>query len=550
MSSSRLASALLAAVLLTVAMTAGSAALASAPAYADKQMPNDDDGVSAGDVLGVLTNPATLGIATEVGTSVITSAASDGIADAATGAADTLAASMADGAIALLEEFATWWTSWTVIDLRDAGIDSPLALALGLSMLVAWLLLVVEAGRAAYTGDGTAIGNALVGLLKATAVLALLVPLMQGLLMAADELTDWIVTNSFGGMDGLEAKLTGLFTFDPILGIGLMFVFGLVGIILVLLLMFEFVLRHAGILIMICAAPLAAVGMLSRPTADWWPKAAKGLLTLVMLKPVVAFIFAIAFGILGDSDGVKSLIVAMAALIAAAVAWPVVASYFTFTSIGSGGTVGAAIAGGAAGWLGSRAAGGRGTSGSAALSGTQHSMAVEREADADRAGSRVTSPAKAAGVLGGARSLTAGAGTGASVGAGSAGAASTGAASAGVTGALVAATAAVNAARGSITSTSAGLTDMARHADLATPYPASSSHVPAGAGAPPGPHARRHRPESADEQLAGPSDLQPPDAQPPPLDVPPDVAPPDVPPLAPRPAPPRPDPVVSEEPAT
>lgn len=312
---SRLVSTLLTALVLSL--------LSVSAASADARVANDDDGTSAGDVLGVLTDPATLGLVDDVAKTALTSAATEGVTNVASSAAGSLAGSMADGAISLLTEFASWWTGWTVIDLRDAGIDSPLSLALGLSMLIAWLLLIIEAGRAAYTGDGTAIGNALVGLLKTTVVVALLVPFVQGLLLASDALTNWIVDDSFGGMDGLKAKLTSLFTFDPVLGIGLMFVFGLVGILLVLLLMFEFVLRHAGILIMLCAAPIAAVGMLSRPTSNWWPKAAKGLLTLVLLKPVVAFIFAIAFGILGDSNGVKDLIVGMAALVAAAVAWPV-----------------------------------------------------------------------------------------------------------------------------------------------------------------------------------------------------------------------------------
>jgi len=414
----------------------------------------------------------------------------------------------------LLTEFASWWTSWTVIDLRHAGIDSPLSLALGLSMLIAWLLLIIEAGRAAYTGDGTAIGNALVGLLKTTVVVALLVPFVQGLLLASDALTNWIVDDSFGGMDGLKAKLTSLFTFDPVLGIGLMFVFGLVGILLVLLLMFEFVLRHAGILIMLCAAPIAAVGMLSRPTSNWWPKAAKGLLTLVLLKPVVAFIFAIAFGILGDSNGVKDLVVGMAALVAAAVAWPVVASYFTFTSIGSGGTVGAALAGGAAGWLGGRAAGGRGPSGSAGAAGAQHSMAVERESDADQTGSQI-SRSSPSGLI--RRPSVASAGSGVAKAGGSSGAVGKGAgagvsaSAGGATAALLAATAAVEAVRGGINSTNAGLTDMARHADLATPYPASPSRGHSG-GAPQGRHAHKREYDRVDGPVLSPLPDQPPTA--------------------------------------
>ncbi len=506
---SRLVSTLLTALVLSL--------LSVSAASADARVTNDDDGTSAGDVLGVLTDPATLGLVDDVAKTALTSAATEGVTNVASSAAGSLAGSMADGAISLLTEFASWWTSWTVIDLRDAGIDSPLSLALGLSMLIAWLLLIIEAGRAAYTGDGTAIGNALVGLLKTTVVVALLVPFVQGLLLASDALTNWIVDDSFGGMDGLKAKLTSLFTFDPVLGIGLMFVFGLVGILLVLLLMFEFVLRHAGVLIMLCAAPIAAVGMLSRPTSNWWPKAAKGLLTLVLLKPVVAFIFAIAFGILGDSNGVKDLVVGMAALVAAAVAWPVVASYFTFTSIGSGGTVGAALAGGAAGWLGGRAVGGRGPSGSAAA-GAQHSMAVERESDADQTGSQI-SRSSPSGLI--RRPSMAGAGSGVAKAGGSSGAVGKGAgagvsaSAGGATAALLAATAAVEAVRGGINSTNAGLTDMARHADLATPYPASPSRAHSG-GAPQGRHAHKREYDRVDGPVLSPLPDQPPTAPGPP----------------------------------
>ncbi len=504
MSCCRLVSALLVGLLLSLTL---------APhAYADgERQPasaDEDDGASAGDVIGMLTDPQVVGAIAEAAPGAVGSVAVDGVTDVAETAALGIATSMADGAVALLEEFAGWWTSWTVIDLADSGITSPLGAALGVAMVIAWLLLVVEAGRAAYSGDGTALGNSLVGILKVTFVVAVLIPFVQALLYAADELTTWIVDTSFGDMAGLEAKLTSLFTFDPIVGAGLMFVFGLVGIVLVLLLMFEFVLRHAGILIMLCAAPIAAVGMIARPTADWWPKAAKGLLTLIMLKPVVAFIFAIAFGILGDSDGIRSLVVGMAALIAAAVAWPVIASYFTFTSIGGGGTVGAAIAGGAAGWLGGRAAGGGRPSGSAARGGSEHSLSVEREADADHAGSRApaTRPAVGAAASPAVRSGAA------PVKPGHADAvAAKGSGGAGVAGALVAATAAVNAAREGINQTSAGLTDMARHADLATPHPASAGPVPvpAGSASHRGRHRRHRRPDQPPARESAPRPLSP-----------------------------------------
>lgn len=196
---SRLVSAILTAVVLGLAV-AGNVS----PAYADEQAPalsaqedEDSDGASAGDILGMLTDPQVVGVIAQatsaaIGSAAIGSAAADGVGAVAEGAAGGIAGSMTQGAISLLEEFASWWTSWTVIDLRESGIDSPLGLALGFAMLVAWLLLVVEAGRAAYSGDGTAIGNALVGLLKVTVVVTLLVPFVQAMLYASDELTDWI----------------------------------------------------------------------------------------------------------------------------------------------------------------------------------------------------------------------------------------------------------------------------------------------------------------------------------------------------------------------
>jgi hypothetical protein len=73
---------------------------------------------------------------------------------------------------------------------------------------------------------------------------------------------------------------------------------------------------------------------------------------LIILKPVIALVFALGFNMAGDSQDLTTTLDGMLVLLLAALAWPAIARFFTFASVQAGGGAGlAALLGFAGGRL-------------------------------------------------------------------------------------------------------------------------------------------------------------------------------------------------------
>ncbi|WP_433117850.1 type IV secretion system protein [Micromonospora sp. CA-246542] len=326
-----------------------------------------------------------------------------GIIDgAAANAWESVCRSFADAATTLLKTFADAFVAFPNLDLMS--IDQPLAISRWLAMGIAALLLLLQVVRTVATRDGSPLAQGLVGAGKA--VLAFLVTMVvaNAALIAADEITRGIINRSLGGNDGLKAKLTVLFQIGSVTGStgSLMLILALVGIALTLVLWFELLLRNAAIAVLLATSPIAAVGNMSETTKSWWSKLCGATIQLIILKPVIALVFAIGFGVLGDptdptrAKDVTTLLTGMLVLLMAAVAWPVIARFFTFA------TVQAAAGGGLAGMLGFAA--GRANAGGppSGVNPAQFSQASEARTLASAAGK--SGAAGSAGMAGGAAS--------------------------------------------------------------------------------------------------------------------------------------------------
>ncbi|MFG1650600.1 hypothetical protein ACGFIE_11765 [Micromonospora sp. NPDC049275] len=276
-----------------------------------------------------------------------------GIIDgAAANAWESVCRSFADAATSLLKTFADAFVAFPNLDLMS--INQPLAISRWLAMGIAALLLLLQVVRTVATRDGSPLAQGLVGAGKA--VLAFLVTMVvaNAALIAADEVSRGIINRSLGGNDGLKAKLTVLFQMGSVTGSSgsLMLILALVGIALTLVLWFELLLRNAAIAVLLATSPIAAVGNMSETTQSWWSKLCGATIQLIILKPVIALVFAIGFGVLGDptdptrAKDVTTLLTGMLVLLMGVVAWPVIARFFTFA------TVQAAAGGGLAGMLG------------------------------------------------------------------------------------------------------------------------------------------------------------------------------------------------------
>jgi hypothetical protein len=287
----------------------------------------------------------------------LTSAASGGVSDAATSAWDAVCKSFADAAAELLKAFGQAFAALPSLNLESAGISSTYGISLTIAATVAALLVFAGVIRTAWTHDGSGIAQAVTGVGKALLAWLLTTAVATASLQASDEITRLVVNQSFGSQQALADRLGTIVnwaevTGDPgqaILGGSLLLVFALIGIALVIVLWFELL------------------------------RAASATAQLIILKPVIALVFAVGLGMAGTSNGVESLLEGLLVLALAAFSWPVIARFFTFGSVQASSSGLATVLGFLAGQASQ--SGGRGTAG---VDPGQWSMAAENRTMAGR----------------------------------------------------------------------------------------------------------------------------------------------------------------------
>jgi hypothetical protein len=318
----------------------------------------------------------------------LSSAAGSGADDAATSAWDSVCKSFADAAAELLRAFGQAFAALPSLNLESAGISSTYGISLSVGAIVATLLVFAGVIRTAWTHDGSGIAQAVTGVGKAILAWMLTAAVATAALEASDEITSLVVNQSFGSQQALADRLATIVnwagvTGDPgqaILGGSLLLVFALIGIVLVIVLWFELLLRNAAIAVLIATSPIAAAGQASEATKTWWLRSASATAQLIILKLVIALVFAVGFGMAGTSDGVESLLEGLLVLALAAFSWPVIARFFTFGSVQASSSGLATVLGFLAGQASQ--SGGRGPAG---VSPEQWSMAAENRTMAGQA---------------------------------------------------------------------------------------------------------------------------------------------------------------------
>jgi hypothetical protein len=310
-------------------------------------------------------------------------AGSNGLSSLAEDAFGQMAQKFGEAGISFLKSLSRVLVESSTIDLGTAGIDPLLAITMPIAMLIAVLLIVTAAAKTAMTGSGSVAGVALIGLVKTVLVTALLVAVTQMALKASDALSVWIIERSLGGNRQLEQRLGALITLDALHGSpALVLLFGLLAIVLALVLWVELLFRRVAIVVLVAVAPIAATGQILEGTTQWWHKTWKALLQLILLKPVMALCFAIGFATFGSARDLTGVVAGFVTLGLAAFAWPLLAKFMTFTSVGGGHAAVAGMVTTTAGFLaGRRFSGGSPVSGPSAHAGTSYTTALEQQND-------------------------------------------------------------------------------------------------------------------------------------------------------------------------
>lgn len=328
-----------------------------------------------------------------------------GAKDIASSAWDDVCRSFASAATELLNDFAHAFAAIPDVSLTTGGVRSVYAISLGLAGAVAILLLLGQVIRTALTGDGSAIAQGFIGVAKAGLAFLCTLTVGAAALLAADELTTWIINASFGSTAAFAKELSVLVSWDPsdVTSVTLIFVLAVIGIVLVVVLWFEMLLRNAAIAVLIATSPIAAAGQVAQSTSAWWQKLCTTTVQLIILKPLIALVFALGMGLAGHAQSLNDLLVGMLVLFLAAVAWPALARFMVFSGVSSGGMAGLGTAlGFAAGHLSN----GQGTSGvdpnTFSQSSEQRTMARSDAAGGEASGGSSGGEAGGAGAVAGA----------------------------------------------------------------------------------------------------------------------------------------------------
>lgn len=276
-------------------------------------------------------------------TSGTESAAGGVVSNIAGSAWDSICHSFADAFTQVLQWFGGVFVSMPDPDL--GSIRGVYAVSLTLGMVTAMVLLVLQAGSVVWTRSGAPLVQALTGLVKAALASLLTLVVSAQLMKASDQLAAWIVTASGTSMDKFSQHLTTMLALGSVSGPEipsvLLLVFGLLGIVVVLVLWGELVLRNAVFCVLVATAPISAAGQIGASTQEWWRKLVKAGVQLAMVKPVISLVFVIGFTMTGTATGITALVSGMAVLFMAVFAWPAIGRFFTFTSVGMGGAMGA-----------------------------------------------------------------------------------------------------------------------------------------------------------------------------------------------------------------
>jgi hypothetical protein len=384
----------------------------------------------------------------------------------ASSAWDAVCKAFGEAAVTALKAFAEAFASFPSINPQDAGIQSVYAISLGIAAVVAAVLVLLQIARTVITHDGAGLAHAITGLGKSALAFLLTLTISTAAITAANELTQFIIDRTFTDTAGLQAKLTALFVLSAAEGTSstLLMVLAVIAILLVLVLWFELLLGNAALALLIGTSPIAAAGQTSALTAGWWPKLVSATAQLIILKPVIALVFAVGFSLAGNSTDLAGNMTGLLVLLLAVLAWPAIARFFTFASISMGGGTGlAALLGFAAGRVNGAASGQTAPGSPEGATGDDFASAASQRSLATHA-----SRASAAG----------GAGAGGSAAAGGAATAAGPAAPV-----VLLAAAAVDAAQRGANALTGRMEQTARHAGLdganAHPYPAGyPRHAP------------------------------------------------------------------------
>jgi len=257
------------------------------------------------------------------------------VAGAARSAVDPLLEQFAKLPVFLMKQFAQVLNSASGLSLGDVQTSSAWQISLYISGSVAFLVLLLQTASIAVGRDAAGLGFAVRGLVRYAVSIAAIVGLASAALAAADGVSSYIVTATFGDTAGLQTKMAVLFGGQALIsggGAGLVFMFLFAFVIagLTLLLWVELFIRNAAIVVLVVTSPIAAAGSMHQATSSWAKRTMSWTIAFIVMKPVLFLCLAIGVTRLGEATDLTRVLLGGAILAVAGITPFMLLKLFSF----------------------------------------------------------------------------------------------------------------------------------------------------------------------------------------------------------------------------
>ncbi|MGQ0625607.1 MAG: hypothetical protein ACT4PP_13280 [Sporichthyaceae bacterium] len=239
---------------------------------------------------------------------------------------DEVAAQAAQAAERVLRETFGWWLDAPSVSTQAGGSLAVQAMFLGVSALVLTLLVIWQGIRMMVTRRGAPFVEVVRGSMIAGLVIVIGIVVVDGALLAGDQIASAIVGAGFTDSGALVDRMVEVMLADAFTGevSMLVLIFAVVVLAVCLLTAVFLFLHQIAVPVLGAVLPIAAVGQAGPPaTQSWLPRVVTAVLAIVVFKPLVVLVLCVGFLEVSSGSTVLDAIRGAVTLVLAAAVFPV-----------------------------------------------------------------------------------------------------------------------------------------------------------------------------------------------------------------------------------
>ncbi|MFC7562336.1 hypothetical protein ACFQU9_03525 [Actinomadura namibiensis] len=252
-------------------------------------------------------------------------------ADVGGGVMNEAAEALQDAITWFVTRTATWWVSTPSPNLeQEQSVQILQRLVQPITISVMVMMLLVVAAKLTLFRRGTPLIDAGGGLAVLAVVTVAGALLPNQLLLIGDAWSSWVLQTAAHG--SFESKVTALVLVPNGTPAALTLLLCLIALFVGIIQSALLLLRGGAIILLTALLPLAAAGLMTPATKNWFKKVTGWLLALIFYKPAAAAVYATSFTLIGDGKNLQAVLSGLAMMLLSLVAFPVLLRFFTWTT--------------------------------------------------------------------------------------------------------------------------------------------------------------------------------------------------------------------------